>query len=263
MKKIKTLRLAAIALSILALLSFTNVNVYASDASKVNDKASLLSDSEKSSLEKAASSVSKKTGVDVVILTANDVPSGESEKYADDFYDNGGYSADGVLLLVDMSNRDLHITTTGYGVTAFTDAGQSYILDKIQPSLSSGDYNKAFTDFIDLSGQFVDQARTGKPFDTGNLPKGKLPAAKDFLIALIAGFGFSFLKTGKMKADTENVVHEATRASYYLTEEGLKLSASEDTLTRTEVKKDSSSGGGSTTHTSSSGQTHGGSDKKF
>ena len=73
--------------------------------------------------------------------------------YADDFYDYNGYgygdSRDGILLLISMEERDWRISTCGYGITVFTDAGQEYISDKFLPYLSDGDYSEAFTKYAD------------------------------------------------------------------------------------------------------------------
>ena len=95
--------------------------------------------------------------------------------YADDFYDYNGYgygeNRDGILLLISMENRDYWISTYGYGMTAFTDAGLAYIQDQFLSDLSDGNYFESFTTFAELCDSFITQARTEKPYDTGNLPR--------------------------------------------------------------------------------------------
>ena len=88
--------------------------------------------------------------------------------YADDYYDYNGYGAgadnDGILLLLSMEDRDWWISTTGYGIDAFTDYGIDVIGDEIVPDLSNGDYYSAFTEFIDLTDDFLAEAEKGNPY---------------------------------------------------------------------------------------------------
>ena len=255
----------AIALILTLAFTFMPFDVFAASGSYVNDDGDLLSSSEESSLNSAASKIKSETGMDVVFLTSKDDTIADPQGYADTFYDNGGYGEDGVLLYINSNTHDIAISSAGYGITAFTDAGCKYIIDKVSPACSEGSFGKACSQFADLSSDFIKAAKAGKPYDTGHLPKGKLPAVRDLLIALIGGFGFSFLKTSGAKNATTNVVHEATKASYYLTEGSFNLTGSGDQFVSSEIKQKASSsgGGGSTTHTSSSGKTHGGASGKF
>jgi uncharacterized membrane protein YgcG len=110
--------------------------------------------------------------------------------YADDFYDYNGYgfgaNNDGCLLLVSMEDRDWWISTTGYGITALTDAGIEYIGDEFVSYLSDAEYAKGFDMFADLVDKFVTQAKEGNPYDVGNMPRATKTAqetAKAFLFA--------------------------------------------------------------------------------
>ena len=95
------------------------------------DDAGLLSDSEEEELLGELDEISERQEFDVAVVTVNSLEGKTAEAYADDFYDYHGYGFgtdhDGILLLVSMEARDWHITTTGYGITAFTDAGIEYI----------------------------------------------------------------------------------------------------------------------------------------
>ena len=62
--------------------------------------------------------------------------------YADDLYDYCQYGygpdMDGVLLLVSVGDRKWHISTCGYGITAFTDAGIQYLGEQMTPFMADG-----------------------------------------------------------------------------------------------------------------------------
>ena len=83
---------------------------------------------------------------DVAVVTADTLDGKTPMAYADDFYDYNGYgfgeSKDGVLLLVSMEDRDWWITTTGYGITAITDAGREYMSERFLPAMSEDVYKR-------------------------------------------------------------------------------------------------------------------------
>ena len=88
--------------------------------------------------------ISVRQAFDVVVVTVNSTGQKTPQEFADDFYDAYGYGygpeKDGVLLLVNMGEREWHISTTGYGITALTDAGIEAISEQCLPYLSDGDY---------------------------------------------------------------------------------------------------------------------------
>ena len=185
-------------------------------------------------------------------------------EYADDYFDYNDYAPDGVLLLVSMEESDWWISTTGYGIQAFTDAGIAYIGDQIVPYLSDGEYAGAFTAFTDLCDQFLSQAKTGDPFDTHNLPKEPFKPVRNVIIALVIGLAAAFFATGSMKKKLKSVAQK-DQANDYVTPGSLQISQSRDfhLYTHLDRREKAQSGSGSSTHTSSSGTTHGGGGGKF
>ena len=231
---------------------------------RLADKAGLLSDTECAAIEKRLDALSAQYGLDVVIVTAPSTGSRTPMEYADDYFDYNDYAADGVLLLVSMEESDWWISTTGYGIQAFTDAGIEYIGDQVAPYLSDGEYAEAFTAFADLCDQFLAQAKNGDPFDTHNLPKEPFKPVRNAVIALVIGLAAAFFATGSMKKKLKSVVQKA-QANDYVTPGSLQITQSRDFhlythLDRVEKPRSSS---GSSTHTSSSGTTHGGGGGKF
>ena len=251
--------------SLLVCLSFS-VPAYAwSDMPLVVDHADILSDSEESQLLSKLENISKDRQMDIVVVTESSIGDKTPMEYADDFYDYNGYEEDGVLLLVAMSESKWHISTTGYGITAITDRGLEYMSDQFVGYLSDGEYYEAFDTYADLTADFIDQARTGKPYDNGNLPKKPFKLFRNLIMAIVIGAVLASVVTGSMKAQLDTV-HAKAEAKDYLKKDSLKVTRSQDTflykhVDRIEKPKDSDSG--SSTHTSSSGETHGGGGGSF
>ena len=248
-----------------------------SDGSLLVDDAGLLSASEKQALLKKLEAIKAKN-FELVIVTKNSIGGRNVESYVDDFYDANGYGygekRDGAILLLSMAERDWAIGTTGFGITALTDAGQAYIMDKVLGSLSSGDYAKAFTTFADLTDQFVDQARTGAPYDTWNMPKGTVSPFWIFGDAVI-GMLAALVPMNAQKRRLHTVTTR-TEAADYAVSGSFKLNNSSENFVGAQVRTimiprartdggnvPHSGGTGSSIHVGSSGTTHGGSHGKF
>ena len=243
----------------------------ASDLPRLVDAADLLSDSEESTLLAKLNEISERQQADIVVVTVDTLDGKTPMEYADDFYDYNGYGfgadKDGVLLLVSMEDRDWWMSTTGYGITAITDAGIEYISDKFLSDLSDGDYAEAFTTYAGLCDDFFTQAKDGAPYDVGNLPKEPFKPVKSLLIALSIGFVIALIVTGVMKGKLKTVRFRSSADSYIKTN-SMHVTQSRDLFLYTQVHrrerpKETSSSGGSGTHTSSSGTTHGGGGGKF
>ena len=171
-----------------------------------------------------------------------------------------------MISLISMEDRDWALSTHGYGITAFTDAGCDYIAEQFKSSLSDGEYEKAFEIYIDQCDAFVTQAREDRPYDNSNLPKKPLGMIW-IPVALVLGFICAFLIVGGMKRQLKTVARKTT-AGNYQKKGSLKVTESSDLflyedITRTAKPKSSDGDSGSSTHTSSSGETHGGSSGKF
>ncbi len=194
------------------------------------------------------------------------------EEYADDLYDycqfGYGENRDGVLLLVSIGDRKWHISTCGYGITAFTDAGIQYLGEQMTPDMADGDYAAAFRTFIQWTDAYVTAAREGHPYDVDNMPKE--PFSIVYLgVALVIGLITALIVTGVMKSQLKSVAPQRDATSY-VRQGSMKLTNQRDLylyrdVHRTERPKESSSSdsGGSSTHTSSSGTTHGGGGGSF
>ena len=243
---------------------------FANKYERVLDQAGLLSDREEAALADKLNELSKKQKMDIAILTTSTLDGKTPRDYADDIYDycSFGYGADrdGLILVISLEDNDWYISTCGYGITAFTDAGIKYIGEQIVPYLSDKDFAGAFATYITLCDEFITQARTDKPYDIGSLPRKPLSPAW-ILVSLILGLILSFITVGKMKAKLVTVRPQAA-ADSYIKDGSMNITDSREmflykNVTRTKRSNESSGGGGSSTHTSSSGTSHGGGGGKF
>ena len=239
---------------------------------RVVDMAELLSDSDKTALLSKLDEISERQKLDIVVLTVNTLDGKTPRDYADDFYDYNGYgfgeNKDGILLLVSMEDRDWWISTTGYGITALTDAGIEYISKKFLSDLSDGDYAQAFTTYAELCDQFITQAKTGESYDTGNMPKEPFNVAWNILVAFVIGLVVAVIVTSIMKKQLKTVQLKS-EANNYVKANSMILTENRDLFLYNQVsrrarpKETDNSSGGSSTHTSSSGTSHGGGGGKF
>lgn len=239
---------------------------------KVVDAAYLLSDSEFTALTEKLNEICERQQFDIVIVTVDDLQGyATAQELADDIYDYNGYgfgeNNDGCLLLISLEDNDWYISTTGYGITALTDAGIQYIGKQITPDLGDGDWAGAFNLYADLIDEFVTQAKNGESYDNGNLPHSILETIKAIIISLVIGVACAAITMVNVKKKYTKAVHMNANAQDYLVNGSLQVTGSYDNfvytnVTRTEIPKETSSSG-SSTHSGSSGTTHGGGGGKF
>lgn len=241
--------------------------------SRVEDDGDILTDSEEEALREKLDRISEEQNIDVVIKTTYSLDGKSPRDYADDYFDYEGFGMgpgyDGIVFLLSMEYRDWAISTHGKAIDIFTDKGQEYIMDKILPYLSDGDYYEAFDKFANFSEDFIIQEKTGEAYDVGNMPKNKIPFITKILIFVISMVVGGFISFGIMKglSSTHKTVKKQLYAGGY--ETGIVNFQNKNDIFRnrlvskTKRPERNSTGGGSSTHTSSSGRSHGGSSGKF
>lgn len=147
---------------------------FSSEYERLLDTANILSDEEQDEITELLDELSERQRMDVTIATVENLDGYNSiEACADDLYDycNFGYGTDrdGLMFVVSMEEREWHISTCGYGITAFTDAGIQYVGGQMLDSLADGDYAQAFRIYAACCDDLIDQARAGHPFDKGDV----------------------------------------------------------------------------------------------
>ncbi len=242
---------------------------------RLTDQADLLTDSEEDALLMELNEISERQQCDVAVAIVNSLEGKTATAYADDFYDYNGYGMgdgdDGILLLISMENREWAITTYGFAITAFTDEGQAYMVKKFKRDLGAGRYSEAFEEFASLCDKFLTQAKSGKPYDSSNLPNDTVVLILTPIVLLI-GFLFASLIMVPIKRKLKNVQRQES-ASSYIKENSIHITDSSEqflynTVTKTPRNDNNSRGvgggySGSSTHVSSSGRSHGGSSGSF
>jgi len=242
--------------------------------SRLVDDADLFDASQEAKLLAKLDDISERQQCDVAIITVDSIGRKTATEYADDFYDYNGYGYgaddDGILFLISMEYSDWAISTYGFGITAFTDAGQEKIVSVIKPDLSAGNYYSAFDSFADQCDKYLTQARTGEAYDEGNMPLDSTDVAVYIVIGLIIGAVLAFAIAGGMKGSLKSVTMQA-KADSYVRAGSMSITGGNDTFLYRNVARTArptssssgSSGGGSSSHSSSSGRSHGGSSGKF
>lgn len=221
----------------------------------VVDNADLLTSSEEASLEALLTEISEKHQIEIAVVTVNSTNGKSAEAYADDFYDYNGYgwggNDDGALLLIDMGNREWHITTHGDGAYYLDDYSLYEIEEAFIGYLSSGLYYDAFTTFANECDFYIEN--------------GDVSALSLILPSVIVGFIISFIVVSVMRSGMKTV-RPANGASEYIVNDSLNLRLRSDRYlysNTVRTRKQSSSSSGSSMHRSSSGRSHGGRGGRF
>ena len=257
---------------------------------KVYDYAELLTEDQEKQLALKAKDILARHNIDIAIVTVNTTNGLSSMEYADDFYDYNpfgyGNDASGLLMLINMEEREVWISTTGKAITIFSDGDIETLLDAAYEGLSQGNYYKAGNDFLFESEVIICE------WENFQLPlKEQVTVFGVVIMALFLGFGAGGFLTFVLFIFSPNSISGKPHISTY--RDNFKITYSRDNFlstntTQTIIPKEpvrtyssggsssgrsssgiSSSGGsrssssGSTTHRSSSGKTHGGGGRKF
>lgn len=146
MKRIRSVVIAFV------LVMMSSLPVLAAGSERVFDDAQLFSESEMIEVQKNIEVLQAQINMDIVIVTSDEVPSGETVPFADTYYDNGGYgigdNQSGALFLIDMANQEMFISTTGDMITALPEVVIDEILDEVYQDLSAGNYGIAANTFL-------------------------------------------------------------------------------------------------------------------
>lgn len=229
----------------------------------LDDGAQLYTDGQKQEIDRKLQQIRSEKKVDTVIVTVNSTQGKSSRDFADDYLDQGGYGygpdQNAVLLLIDMGEREIYISTKGSGaLQSFTDRRIDRMLDRIAEDLQRRDYIRCAQNFMDDVSEYMGD-------DSTTASKGPVTAADVLLrlvIALAIGGAVSLVTWGVLRRGTPAVAN----AGDYLDEDSVKILTSEDRLinsvtTTRHIQRDS--GSGTSTHRSSSGQIHGGGGRRF
>ncbi len=281
--------LAALALTVLG--GFGGVPEVLASSGHIYDEAGLFTGDEAEKLEKSAQEVSDETGIDVVVVTTDDAQGKDSQEYADDFYDAGGFGKgrdySGILYLIDMDNRELTLSTSGGAIRIFTDSRIDTILDHVYAEVADGDYAASAEVFLEDVGYYVQAGIVSGQYnydtETGEISVHRSISVSEFLLAagvslIVAGIAArSVVRQYNMEENAQQIANHnmAYRADSKFTYDvcndslidkfvttAVIAAAASRTASRSSHSSSHSSGR-SSTHHSSSGRSHGGGSRRF
>ena len=220
----------------------------------IMDGADLLSEGEIATLSEIAEAVSNEHNFPVVIVTTDTMYGMVPALYTESVYDylgiGIGSDRSGVMLMVNMGERDVVLFTRGFGNTAFTDYGKEKLEERYISNLSAGNYFDSFSAYITGCDEFLTRAEGGDPI-TDPLDFW-IPFLMSFVFPLI--FSFWLCNRLKKRMNTANLQRTASpyivRGSFQLTGSDDEFSHVTESRTKIESSSSSSSGGRSSGGTS-------------
>lgn len=257
------------------------------------DEAQLIPEGEIESITEGILHARKKTGMDVVIVTAYNDGVRSAEEYADDYYDYGGFGTgknhSGVLYLLYMDapgqrGGECWISTTGEMIRILTDQRIDRMMNNVAGSLRTEEYGKSVEIFLNDIEYYVDKGIQSGQYiydrDTGEISYYKSIRWHEGVVALLVpAFIASSVCLGiknryAMKVSERDIANGllAYRSESNFRFEGLEDRFINKYVTSVPIQRVSSHssgrGGGqssrrSSTHRSSSGRSHGGGGRKF
>lgn len=143
---------------------------------RVYDLADLFTDQEEQELSETIGRLTEKTGMDLAVVTAQEAHGYTGQKFADTFYNENGLGTgkdhSGALLLIDMDNREIAVSTEGKMLRYMTDVRIETILDDVYDQVSDGNFFGGARVFLKdaetcfdngiASDQFNEDTETGK-----------------------------------------------------------------------------------------------------
>ena len=229
-----------------------------------------MSDDEEERLNRKLQKIKDKYGFDAVVVTTDSFNGMSARDYADDFYDYSQYSKDGILFVLNMTERTWYVSTKGKGIDYFTDYGIDAIFEEMAEDLSDGKYYDAFVIYADRVEKYVVNGMQGNVADVGNEEKSF--GVFNVMISAIVGAISSLITSLSLRGRMKNVSRQHF-ARNYIVSDTFDINGASDMLVNRHVSRTcrprrddsigrgsgpSHMGGGSKVHTSSSGSSHGG-----
>ena len=218
------------------------------------DDAQLLNAQEAAKMEELLSAASEKWNVDIVVHTTDSLYGKSAMHYTDDYYDYHGYSDDGVILMVSMTERQWWISTAGKCIDIINADSMG---KRFTAELSTGYYYDAFTAFLDGCEIAMD---SGYYPSASAEPQSAIPLLVCVVFGIVVGLIVVLIMKGQLKT-----VRSQPCADNYVRQGSLQLRQCTDmflyqnTTRRPKPQNNNRSGG----HIGSSGRSHGGGGGRF
>ncbi|HCM84895.1 MULTISPECIES: TPM domain-containing protein [Enterococcus] len=259
-------------LLLLGFLALFNPLKVLSASDTVDDQANLLSPEERTELSKQADAINQKIKGHVFILTTNTNTEEPREFANTQLKARVGKDNNGALLLLDMNQREIYLSTSGNMIDYVTDKRRDRLLDDVEAAMKDGNYYQASADYLSNAKDFVDDGVPSGSYrideKTGKVTYYKSITPLEFTIGLIVaavaaiGFFISVRLRYQLKTGTYRYPYRQN-AQLDLTERQDQLVNSFVTTRRIPKPSNNGGGGGGSTTNSSGGGTFGGGGRSF
>lgn len=276
---------AAVLAFLLMLLAFAPVFAAEPEsgaAGRVYDFAGLYTAEEEAALQDRAETIQENWQMDMVFLTTESTHGIDARQYAADFYEQNGFGigADysGIIMIVDMGERDAQIVTCGRAITIFTDYYIDRIWNDMRGQLSDGAYFAAMQTLCDNVEHYNAEYRKYQEnpayvseyqMEQENRQTALLLGAAGLFSLITAGISVAVMRRGSRN------IKPYTDGRAYLKDNGVNITVDKNTFAsthtvRTPIPKNNNNhhsggswGGGSSTFRSSGGRSFGGGGGRF
>lgn len=259
-------------LLVLGFLALFNPLKVLAASDTVDDQANLLSPEERTELSKQADAINQKIKGQVFILTTNTNTEEPREFANTQLKARVGKDNNGALLLLDMNQREIYLSTSGNMIDYVTDKRRDRLLDDVEAAMKDGNYYQASADYLSNAKDFVDDGVPSGSYrideKTGKVTYYKSITPLEFTIGLIVaavaaiGFFISVRLRYQLKTGTYRYPYRQN-AQLDLIERQDQLVNSFVTTRRIPKPSNNSGGGGGSTTNSSGGGTFGGGGRSF
>ena len=220
--------------------------------------------------------------VDTALLSAGVMPDSfdfEEQRLAEAFRELPlvGDDASGILLSIDMDNREIYVSTTGYAMKVLTDARVEKVLDAAYDSVADGNYAEGALGAIDSIENYLEM---GVPAGQYTQVREEKKHSLEWYEALFAAVAaaivaalpcFSVMRQYKMQKEHRqslgfHMAYRADSALHFVQNEEQFVNRSVVTRRIPKNPGPGASGGSAgrtTIHQGSSGRMHGGGGRKF
>ncbi|MBO4508271.1 MAG: TPM domain-containing protein [Spirochaetaceae bacterium] len=260
-------------------LNTASLSVDPDDAESIIDGGKILSSSELDRLEQKAAALENKytitvdgksSKVGIYIVTLEDRASIGAQNYliyelSEALYEawefGVGDDKNGILLLMDMSERDFDIVAHGFaGNYTFTDYAKDRLVDAFADDFGENDWYEGFDHYLDEIERQLMWAEKGDPVDVGSESeklRNKIGIPGIVSVSLLIGLLFALIVCTHFKNQMKSV-RPAASAADFAEGKGIEYTQKADdflrTTTSTRVIESKSSSGG--TSVNSGGYSH-------
>lgn len=239
----------------------------------VFDEAGLFSAAKRTELEELGQKLEKEYKMNFLMLTTDDAYGMSSAQFAEDFYEKEGYAANGrsggIVLIIDMDNREMNLISDGSMIYYITDAREERIYDAGEDYLRKKEYGNAMYAMLRQVEAYMEKGIPNNQYsydtETGKIVYHRSLTSMDVIIAFAAAFlsagGVCFVLYRRYSVVKEYEYQVNQNAEINLT--GRQDRLVNQFVTQRRIPKSpppgsGGSGGRTSTHTSSGGRTYGG-----